>query len=419
LTRLDAAQGEVSHRFPVFLPDGRHFLYSSQPSNTAWLASVDSKESRLLLTTDSQVQYVESGYLLFGRQATLMAQAFDWQRGILTGEAVRLAQQVLRGVNTGSLAFAASTGGALAYRSEADAPTTQLTWFDRSGRRLGAIESTGPYRNISLSPDARRVAVEVTDAVTHTQDVWLLDVGTGVASRFTFDPANDTFPTWSPDGHSIVLGSDRTGAFNLYQKQSSGAGSDELMLKSDVTMRPTTWTPDGRAVLYSTFADGLIQIGVLPLIGERTPRLFERKNFPYSQGRVSSDGKLMAYISGESGPPDQVTVESFPSPGGGKWQISKNGATQLRWRPDGREIIYYAPDGQLMGVPNGNGPAPEIGAAVPLFEAHQLGGPAARLGYGAQFDVARDGRLLLNLPVEDSSPSPINVVVNWKAMLKK
>ena len=419
LTRLDAAQGEVTHRFPVFLPDGRRFLYSSQPSNTVWLASVDSKEARPLLTTDSQVQYVEPGYLLFGRQATLMAQAFDWQRGILTGDAVRLEQQVLRDPNAGSLAFAASTGGALAYRSEADAPTTQLMWFDRSGRRIGTIESTGPYRNISLSPDAKRVAVEVTDALTHTQDVWLLDVGTGVASRFTFDPANEIFPTWSPDGSWIMFGSDRSGVINLYQKRSNGAGGDELLVRSSVQMSPITWTPDGSAVLYNTFADGPIQIGVLPLIGDRTPRLFERKNFPYSQGRVSPDGKWMAYISSESGPPDVVTVESFPTPGGGKWQFSKNGATQLRWRPDGREIIYYSSDGQLMGVPIGNGPALEIGAPVPLFEAPLLGNPALRRGYAAQFDVAPDGRLLLNVPAEDSTPSPIHVVVNWTALLKK
>ncbi len=127
----------------------------------------------------------------------------------------------------------------------------------------------------------------------------------------------------------------------------------------------------------------------------------------------------MAYISSESGPPEVVTVESFPTPGGGKWQFSKNGATQLRWRPDGREIIYYSSDGQLMGVPIGNGPALEIGAPVPLFEAHLLGSPALRRGYAAQFDVAPNGRLLLNLPVEDSTSSAIIVVVNWRALLQK
>ncbi len=171
LTRPDPRQHEISHRSPVFLPDGRHYLYWSQPSNTAWLASLDSKETKRLLTTDSQVQYLQPGYLLFGRQATLMAQAFDWRQQRLVGDAVRLVEHVLRDPFAGTLAFAASDGGTLAYQIEADAPTTQLRWFDRSGRRLGAIEPTAPYRNLALSPDGRRVAVEVADTATRTQDV--------------------------------------------------------------------------------------------------------------------------------------------------------------------------------------------------------------------------------------------------------
>ena len=231
-----------------------------------------------------------------------MAQAFDWRQQRLVGDAVRLVEQVLRGPFAGTLAFAASDGGTLAYQIEADAPTTQLRWFDRSGRRLGAIEPTAPYRNLALSPDGRRVAVEVADTATRTQDVWLVDVSRGVRSRLTFDPANDVQPIWSPDGSWIVFGSDRSGIFSLYRKRSSGAGSDELVLGSNVHMSPNTFTPDGRAVLYRTLVDGLLQIGILPLVGEPTPRLFGgKKTFSYSQGRVSPDGRWIAYLSSESG----------------------------------------------------------------------------------------------------------------------
>src|SRR5262249_14540695 len=165
LTHVNVALGETSHGFPAFLPDGRHLLYWSQPSNAVWLASVDSQESRQLLVTDSQVRYLEPGYLLFGRQGSLMAQPFDWRKGALSGEAIRIADQVLKSPNgNGFYQFDASTNGTLAYLSE-PAPSTstsQLTWFERNGRRLNSIGAAAAYRNPTLSPDGKRVAVEIT-----------------------------------------------------------------------------------------------------------------------------------------------------------------------------------------------------------------------------------------------------------------
>jgi serine/threonine protein kinase/Tol biopolymer transport system component len=421
LTHVNAALGETGHGFPVFLPDGRHLLYWSQPSNIVWLASVDSQEARQLLVTDSQVRYLEPGYLLFGRQGSLMAQPFDWRRGALSGEPIRIADQVLKHPNGNRFyLFDASANGTLAYLSE-PAPSTstsQLTWFDRNGRRLNPIGVAAAYRNPTLSPDGKRVAVEITDAVTDTQDVWLIDSITGEPSRFTFDPANDIQPAWSPDGTRIMFGSDRSGVFNIYERPSSGGGSDELVLKSKAYMGPSSVIPDGSGVVYRTNLDGLMQVGVLPLVGARTPRLFDRKPTNYSQGRVSPDGRWLAYVSNESGRRSEVWVESFPEPGRGKWQVSRTGSSQVRWQRNG-QLLYYSYDNKLMGVPIKSGSSLDIGAAVPLFEIPVVGGASSRVGYLAQWDVAPDGRFLVNVPTQDATPASINVLVNWQALLKK
>ncbi len=157
----------------------------------------------------------------------------------------------------------------------------------------------------------------------------------------------------------------------------------------------------------------------MPLLGERTPHLFEQSRFTETVGQVSPDGRWLAYRSNESGR-NEIYVQSFPAPGGGKWQISKDGGVDARWRRDGRELFYYASDGRLMAVLIKGDTALEVGAAVPLFEAHLLNGPNAGVGFKQQYDVARDGqRFLLNVPLEETASSPITIVVNWTAGLKK
>jgi eukaryotic-like serine/threonine-protein kinase len=420
LTHPDAAHGDSIHRLPVFLPDGRHVLYSAGfgSSGAIWLTALDSKDATRLTAADTQAQYVEPGYLLFVRQGTLVTQRFDWRAARLAGESAPLAEQVLRGDSFS--AFTASASGMLAYRIGTDAPTTQLAWVDRSGRKVGAVEPPGRYRNPALSPDGKRAAVEVVDPVTHTADVWMIDLGRGVASQFTFDAGNDMYPIWSPDGNWIVFGSDRRGIFNLYRKQSNAVGTEEPVLKSATEMVPLAWTPDGSAIVARVRAQGSLQMefGILPLAGDRTPQVFERRNFSVGGAQVSPDGRWVAYNSRESGR-FEIYVQSFPVPGRGKWQISKDGGGHSRWRRDGRELFFYALDGRLMGVPITNGPSLEIGAAVALFEPHLLGGPVPQLSNRQQWDVAPDGRFLTNVPVEDSTASTINVVANWTALLKK
>ena len=253
---------------------------------------------------------------------------------------------------------------------------TQLTWVDRAGKALGSIGQPGPYRNPELSPDGTRVAVDALDPQGRTQDIWLVELARGVTSRFTFDPGNDVYPVWSPDGSRIVFGSDREGGVpHLYQKRADGVGIEEPLVKSSADMLPHSCSPDGRFLVYRTPVNGRSQLGILPLVGEQTPRWFEPSGFLQQFSQVSPDGRWVTYASTESGR-YEIYVQSFPAPGGGKWQISKDGGMYPRWRRDGRELFYYALDGALMAVPLRSATRLDVGDAVPLFQARLLNGPA-------------------------------------------
>jgi eukaryotic-like serine/threonine-protein kinase len=293
-----------------------------------------------------------------------------------------------------------------------------LTWFDRSGRVAGTAGPTGRYRNPLLSPDRTRVAVEMVRDADRNRDIWLLELARGVLSRFTFDPRNDVNPVWSPDGRRIAFGSDREGGvFSLYQKESDGAAAEELLFKSTVENAiPYSWSPDGRFILHRYMNAGAFNTGVLPLAGDRKPRLFLPVAFVQSMAQVSPDGRWVAYHSNESGR-YEVFVQTFPTPAG-KWLVSKDGGYHPKWRADGKEIFYYASDGQLMAVPVESGTALEVSSAVPLFRAQLLNGPAAAPGFRAQYDVTPDGqRFLLNVPAVEAQPPSVTVVLNWPAGL--
>jgi Tol biopolymer transport system component len=254
-----------------------------------------------------------------------------------------------------------------------------------------------------------------------TSDVWLLELARGIASRFTFDPADDIYPVWSPDGTRIAFGSARNGGlFNMYQKLSNGAGGDEVLLKADgVEAAPYDWSRDG-SIVFRHNASGVFSLGLMASSGDRKVTIFQAgaSGVNKVQGQVSPDGRWLAYASNESGR-YEVFVQSFPN-AGGRWQISKDGAVHPRWRGDSKELFYYGSDGRLMAVPIKGDTAIEAGAAVPLFVARLLGGPTVTIGLKQQYDVTRDGqRFLLNSLIEDSVPSPITVVLNWTSALKK
>ena len=228
LTTLDAARKEISHYHPRFLPDGRHFLYlansSQRESAGIYVGSLDKQETKLLVNTDVSADYAPPGYLLFLRERTLMAQGFDADKLELKGEPFSVAEQVDRlGGGARFALFSVSQTGVLVYRS-GFSDNAQLTWFDREGKQLGTVGPTGGYNSPWLSPDEKRVAFGRVEPQGGGSDIWLIELARGTLTRFTFDPASDQYPLWSPDGSRIVFGSDRDGVLNLYQKAASGAG---------------------------------------------------------------------------------------------------------------------------------------------------------------------------------------------------
>ncbi|HWS90074.1 MAG TPA: protein kinase [Pyrinomonadaceae bacterium] len=418
LTTLDKSRDEYVHAWPHFLPDGRHFLYvagTSPPEKSAvFLGSLDSKQTRLLIDVGSSVSYAPPGYLLYAREGTLVARPFDADRLELTGEAVPVVKQI--GVTLGNARahFSVSETGTLIYRPSAAEADTQLVWFDRTGKQLGTVGAAGHYSDIRLSPDGKRLAFRRLDTENGASDIWLMELTRGAPTRLTFDPADDGDAVWSPDGGRVVFSSQREGLPNLYQKLSSGAGGEELILKTEDAKWATDWSPDGRHVLYATQGRQSNDLWVLPLFGERRPEPFARTDFSEGGGRFSPDGRWIAYTSNESGR-FEVYVQSFPA-SGGKWQVSNGGGGSPRWRRDGRELFYLSADGKLMVVEvDGSSDTFKAGVPGPLFEPR-----VGAISGDSPYDAAADGRrFLIKVPVEETAPAPVTVVLNWTTDLKR
>jgi Tol biopolymer transport system component len=418
VTKLDPSRQEASHRWPYFLPDGRHFLYSvigGPQSQGIYVTSVDGSETRRLLNIpNSDAAYAAPGYLLFRRESTLMAQAFGADKLQLSGEPFPVAEQVGFDLGTFQTFFSASQTGLLAYSSNTGGKT-QLTWIDRGGKEIGLVGQPGNYVRPWLSPDGKRIAVDGSD-LQGNRDVWLIDLASGNPTRFTFDPASDLFPVWSPDGSRIVFASDRQGPRYLYQRSATGAGKEELLLKTDFNTYADDWSPDGRFIVYMVNDPKTkVDMWVLPLFGDQKPFPFLQTEANERGARFSSDGRWIAYVSDESGI-SQVYVQSFPATGG-KWQVSTNGGYHLAWRRDGKELFYVSRDKKMTAVDvKGEGPTFEVGAPKSLFDLRVPSFNNAQ----AQFAVTADGQefLIANTFGENSS-LPITVVMNWTADLKR
>jgi Tol biopolymer transport system component len=345
-----------------------------------------------------------------------MAQPFDAKRLQITGEAFPIAEQIGPQGQTSIAPVSVSQTGILAYASGGSAPVSQLTWYDRRGTQLGTPSPQSTYRAPALSPDEKRIAVERIDSQTGTGDIWVLDIARGSFSRFTSDPATDMAPIWSPDGSRIVFLSGRDGAGNLYQKPSSGPGKEELLLKTNEMKIPTDWSRDGRFILYeSNSPKTKFDIWVLPLAGDRKPIPFLQTEFDERHGQFSPNGKWVAYASNESGI-FQIYVQPFPATGV-QSMVSIDGGDQPAWRRDGRELFYLGLDRKLMSVEvKTDRPTFEAGVPKPLFESPVPTMSALRNYYCPSADGQR---FLFYAPILQSNVSPIMVVVNWTAELKR
>ena len=422
VTKLDDSKLQTTHRWPWFLPDGRHFLYRAgttsaatpKESNGIYLGALDSLEQKLIVRTDTSPVY-ESGNLLFIRDGTLMAQPFDDKTFQLTGDALPVAEHVQFDFGVARAEFTVSENGVLIFQGTLATTDRQLLWFDRSGKQIGSIGEPALVSQPRLSPDGQRVATGIFDLQAGSPDIWIYELSRNVPARFTFDPDFDVYSVWSPDGKQIVWASNRKGHADIYQKDSTGAGSDEILFESEENKSPTSWSPDGRFIAYSSTnikGNTKYDIWILPMFGDRKPFPFLRTQFNEVDAQFSPDGRWIAYVSDESGS-NQVYVAPFPGPGG-KWQVSRNGGTEPRWQGDGREIFFVSPDNKLMATEvNPKESTLEIGNAQPLFELRLAASP------GYRYDVARDGKRFLVDTQKLGSSVPLELVVNWVADLKK
>ena len=425
VTELDPSQHENTHRWPQFLPDGRHFLYFTRSlqgeASATYAGSLDSKERKLIFRSRSNVVYATAGYLLFIRDGTLMAQPFDANSLTVRGDAIPAAEGVLENPPYSRAIVSASDDGVLAFggtgsRSE----PSRLRWLDRTGKQVGTVGDPAMYSAPRLSPDGKRLAVTIGDPARGTTDIWIYNLGSGSKTRLTFDPSVNSQPVWSPDGSQIVFFSTRTTSFpQLFLKASNGAGSEELLLDSHMQDRPDDWSPDGKFIMYEPNTS-VNALWVLSLSGDRKPSVFlsgESGTWP-TEARFSPDGKWIVYVEYGSGK-REVYITPFPSKAG-KWQVSSTGGRYPRWRADGKELFFLANnDTTVMAVDvDLSGSAPRIDTPKELFPVQLVYSPMSP-EWGA-YDVTADGKhFLVDSMDQVPAPEPINLIVNWDAELKK
>jgi serine/threonine protein kinase/Tol biopolymer transport system component len=414
-TKLDESLQETLHGSPSFLPDGKHFLFESRTlrheGGLIFVGSLDSNDKKQLLTEGSNAKYAPPGYLLFVRDTTLMAQPFDPVKLQLSGEPQPLVEQI--NINPGGriASYSASDTGTLVYWGWGR--NSQLNWWDRTGKLLSSLGPARRYGNISLSLDEKHIATSIRDPQHATNDIWILDQVR--STRFTFNPANDWMPVWSPDGTKLIFISDRNGSiWNVYEKATSGAADEELVLSTDQNKATTDWSSDGKSVVFTQSSPTTkSDLWILPMMGERKPAPFLQTPFNEDDGKFSPDGRFIAYDSDESGQ-FEIYVQTFPL--GAKWQVSSQGGAQPCWRRDGKELFYISPSRELMAVDvKLTDNSFEEGVPKVLFQMRLPAYPGPRNPYA----VSPDGQRFLINSVADTGPHPVSVIVNWPAQLKK
>jgi Tol biopolymer transport system component len=415
LTTLDPGRAERSHRWPMFLPDGRHFLFSNRSGNPehtgVYVGSIDSAASTRVAAGASNAAYVAPGYLLFVRGETFYAQPFDLGTLRTTGEAEAVREPVRVEPGAALADFSVSTNGVLAYRS-GEGMVARLIWVDRRGNQLATLSPGLRNTNLALSPDDGRIAATRFGEMA-AGDVWLIDSSSGTESRLTFESSGESQPIWSPDGQWIAFGSDRSGFLDLYRKRANG-GEEELLLSSPVVKYACSWSVDNRHLVFEADDPATkLDLWMLPLSGDRTPVPLLKTRADEWDGRLSPDGKWMAYTSNESGR-YEVYVQSFP-PGGAKWQVSPNGGLHPRWRADGKELFYVAGNQKLTAVMVDLTTQFSVTRRQELFELSIRNLFTVR----SPFVVSSDGQRFLFEDVKSDVVPPVHLVLNWANGLRR
>ncbi|HET7452732.1 MAG TPA: protein kinase, partial [Thermoanaerobaculia bacterium] len=414
LTTIDASKKEGTHRWPWFLPDGRHFLFfvravQAGTQGSVWVGSLDGKRSELVHSVESQAVYA-AGHILFVRDRTLLAQPFSAGSRKLQGDAFPVAEHLQDLAGYSLSMFSASETGSFVYAGGGSVGITQLAWYDRTGRRMESIGEPGAISRPRLSHDEKRIAFDLRDPSSPNIDVWVYDVARKTPTRLTFTPGFNGYAIWSPDDAQIAFASDRKGAEDIYAKSSSGSGDERIVFASDSTKSPSSWSADGETIALTEFdPKAKTRVGTVRTlsIADGKVATFAQGSFNQGEPSFSPDGKWIAYASTESGK-FQIYVRSFPD-SGGKWQVSRDGGEDPVWSRDGTEI-FFDNGMRLMHVPVKTQPAFEAGSPELLFEAPIRG------DVGVQYDVAADGKkFLIDADVAESGQTPMTFVQNWTA----
>jgi Tol biopolymer transport system component len=424
VTTLDQSRGENSHRGPVFLPDGRTFLFTSRCSerdnNALYVASLESPTVKRLMPIQSVVRYVQPsrggpGTILYYRDGGLTARGLDPDTRELSGDPVPVIDKVGYVATGLGIGFMASRDGRLAVLHRSNPEEAQFTWFARTGEITATLGEPGEYFQPRISPDGSRVAFTRPDDRTGNRDVWFMEIARAVSNRLTTHVANDWFPAWSPDGRRLLFGSDRDGgtAVRGFLKQALDATSEESPL-SGVDAEPYDWSSDGKWIVYRKDHD----LMVAPVGGHGKAFPFLATPFREGAARFAPDGKWIAYVSNESGR-FEVYVRPFagrPATAEGKIQISNRGGDFPVWRADGQELYYMSADYTIHAVTTTDlGRSSTMPPPLPLFRACPdtlaLRPPARGQTFGHSFDTLDGTRFLVNCAVE--LPGRFVVLLNW------
>jgi Tol biopolymer transport system component len=427
VTRLDTGK-HSTHRWPQFLPDGRHFLYlaathenAKAPTNGIFLGSLDGGEPRMIVQTSSSAQYV-SGYLLYFHGGTLVAQPFDPVENDLRGSPTPTRENVRLDTTTWRSVFTASETGLLLYEPEGAGSGNQLLQrFNRSGAVIATLGGRMDYLNLQLSPDGRRVALEAQEVPRG--DLWIHDLERNSRIRLTFDPADEVNPVWDNTGSWIHYGSNRQDRYKVYRKRADGSGQEQLVIEMEKETWPMDVTADGRYLLFGVGENSVrsnSDLWILPLTeGAQKPIPFRTTEFLEQDASFSPDGRYVAYVSNDTGR-EEVYVTTFEpeaalagSSGGGRWQISTAGGSSPHWRADGRELYYRKADNATLAAVElaRRGDTLEVGAESALFSVPQRWD-------GPSFDAAPDGQsFVVNVQGTDRN-RPLVLVTDWPDTLK-
>ena len=421
-------KGEQSHRWPVFLPDGDHFLFwggdftNKTESRTSgfYESSLESKDKKLITLTDSNVSLGPERVVYVDAKRQLVAVAFDASKGAVSGEPQVIAESVGYSPATWWGAFSAAANGTVIYSGGTGTLLSQLTWVDRTGKELGHIGEAGTLSNPIFSPDDKRIAVDIADLKANNVNIWLQAVEGNSSTRFTFRTGEDVLGMWSRDGKTIAY---RTvaGVVSLMGKASSGLEPEKALFSTDINLDilPNSWSLDDQQILCTLFLDDnsnerATGLFLVPAAGGK-PKPFLETRGSERTGQISPDGKWVAYASTESGD-WEIYVTTFPG-AAGKWQVSRGGGMEPRWRGDGKELYFVAQSGMLMAAPISTEGSFSSGTPAPLFPLRGRTYVSSTDFY--TYDVTRDGqRFLVNRYLKADHPTPLTIVLNASAAEK-